>query len=506
MVRVTEQDRTRRGTPATRTADAIGPAALRRSSSLPDRRLLILPSETRNREFDAKLLLACFAAERGFRVIVGSKRDIHLRLGRFPPATYVAKDLRFRSKRIFRILKRLGHRIVAWDEEALVVYSPEFYLKSRIDPECLGQADMLFAWGEANRTTWHSLPDLRRTPIHMTGNPRFDLLRPELRSLFDEEVARLRERFGRFVLVNSNFGKVNMYLPNQSLTAAAGGDMAPEEARAWDGSRVAYRRRLFLEFLAATRRLAENLPGHRIVVRPHPAESHAPWLAALARCSNAAVVHEGNVVPWILASEAMVHNGCTTAIEAAILGRLPIAYRPFASDLDDIPLTNDVSRQALSFAELERAVLAALEAGGRAIGGEGRGSPLLGRHVAALNGPMASERIVEILATDAPDAAPAGGGYFRLGGRCGALAWSLHRRLSARIPGHRNHRSYLAHIFPPLDVADVESRVDRLRRCLDRFANVEIRRLATNIFELSGGPADAASAAQTADAAGEYAT
>ena len=35
---------------------------------------------------------------------------------------------------------------------------------------------------------------MRRTPIHLTGNPRFDLLRPELRSLFDEEVARLRER------------------------------------------------------------------------------------------------------------------------------------------------------------------------------------------------------------------------------------------------------------------------------------------------------------------------
>ena len=418
-----------------------------------------------------------------------------------------AKDLRFRSKRIFRILKRLGHRIVAWDEEALVVYSPEFYLKSRIDPECLGQAAMLFAWGEVNRTTWHSLPDLRRTPIHLTGNPRFDLLRPELRSLFDEEVARLRERFGRFVLVNSNFGKVNVYLPSQSLTAAAaGGDMAPEEARAWDGSRIAYRRRLFWSSSprpAGLPRICRATGSSSGRIRPR---TMSPWLAALARCSNAAVVHEGNVVPWILASEAIVHNGCTTAIEAAILGRLPIAYRPFASDLDDIPLTNDVSRQALSFAELERAVLAALEAGGRAIGGEGRSSPLLGRHVAALNGPMASERIVEILATDASDAAPAGGGYFRLGGRCGALAWSLQRRLSARIPGHRDHRSYLAHIFPPLDVADVESRVDRLRRCLDRFANVEIRRLATNIFELSGGPADAASAAQAADAAGQYAT
>ena len=49
------------------------------------RRRLILPVEIFNREFDAKVLLACFAAERGFSVIFGAKREINLNLASFPP-------------------------------------------------------------------------------------------------------------------------------------------------------------------------------------------------------------------------------------------------------------------------------------------------------------------------------------------------------------------------------------------------------------------------------------
>ncbi len=33
--------------------------------------VLVIPCETQAREFDAKLLLACFAAERGHAVVVG---------------------------------------------------------------------------------------------------------------------------------------------------------------------------------------------------------------------------------------------------------------------------------------------------------------------------------------------------------------------------------------------------------------------------------------------------
>ena len=51
---------------------------------------IILPSETWAREFDAKLLLACCLAERGFPVYVGCKNTIHYNITSFPAGFYLA--------------------------------------------------------------------------------------------------------------------------------------------------------------------------------------------------------------------------------------------------------------------------------------------------------------------------------------------------------------------------------------------------------------------------------
>jgi len=184
---------------------------------------LIVPSETQTREFDAKLLLACLATERGFATVVGSRTEIHLRIAELPRGIYLAKDIRHSSRKIFGILDKLGFPIVALDEEALLYYSRERYLASRVCEPVLHHARELFAWGPENAEAWRECPYFHGVPIHATGNPRLDLMRPELRGFFAEEAAALRDRFGRFILINTNFGVLNHFFPN--LTTM----LAPEE-------------------------------------------------------------------------------------------------------------------------------------------------------------------------------------------------------------------------------------------------------------------------------------
>ena len=83
------------------------------SAVQPTLKTAILPCEIKSREFNSKLLLACIMAERGWRVFVGSRNHIHLALGHLPRSVYVGKDIRFSSRQIVRILKRLGHQFVA---------------------------------------------------------------------------------------------------------------------------------------------------------------------------------------------------------------------------------------------------------------------------------------------------------------------------------------------------------------------------------------------------------
>ena len=70
---------------------------------------IIIPVETQVRELDAKLLLACVAAERGFPVIIGSRAFVHYKMSALPRSIYLAKSMRKLSIRMFAILRQLGH-------------------------------------------------------------------------------------------------------------------------------------------------------------------------------------------------------------------------------------------------------------------------------------------------------------------------------------------------------------------------------------------------------------
>ena len=63
-----------------------------------------------------------------------------------------------------------------------------------------------------------SIPTFRPDmPIHVTGNPRSDMLRPELRSFYEPEAEEIRKTYGNFILVNTNFNHVNAFFPAQNL-------------------------------------------------------------------------------------------------------------------------------------------------------------------------------------------------------------------------------------------------------------------------------------------------
>jgi hypothetical protein len=45
---------------------------------------LLIPVENQVRELDPKLLLACIAARRGFSSVIGSRREMEMRIDAFP--------------------------------------------------------------------------------------------------------------------------------------------------------------------------------------------------------------------------------------------------------------------------------------------------------------------------------------------------------------------------------------------------------------------------------------
>jgi surface carbohydrate biosynthesis protein len=446
---------------------------------------LIIPVETQVREMDAKLLLSCVAAERGFPVVIGSRAFLHYKVSSMPPGVYLAKSMRKLSIRMFEILRQLGHEIVAWDEEGLMRWPDAEYYRQRLSPITFGQISQLIAWGPDNARVFRAYPGYRGTPIHITGNPRIDLLRRELRNYYQPQVDDIRERFGEFVMINTNFGLVNHFYPELGALKRAAEAQAAGSVNSYDAAKGRHKLALFKAFLEMLPPLCETLADRTVVLRPHPSENHEPYAAVADRHPNLKIAAEGGISPWLMATQALIANGCTTMIEAAVLGTPTIAYQPVVSaELDD-DLPNSLSQRTYTIDELCRR---ASEVAGGAPGGvddHGR-REILDRHIAALDGPLAAERMVDALVAAGyhqKRPAPPPITKFAKGWIHNTLRTAV-KQINMRRPGHRNNLAFHAHRFPDISVREITERIARMGALLNRFDSIRVTRISKHLFAI----------------------
>jgi surface carbohydrate biosynthesis protein len=447
---------------------------------------LIIPVEEQVRELDAKLLLACVAAERGFTAVLGFRTDVHLRVASLPRGIYFAKSFRPISLRFFEIARGLGHDVVACDEEALVPYPDELYFVRRVSPETLAQISTLFAWGPSSAALFRRCPGYAGQPIYEAGNPRADLLRPELRGYHRAAVDRVLDRFGDFLLVNTNFGTVNHYVSRLGWLKRPPDSGPYQPVRHYIAGLAEHRRALFGQFQRLVPLLSRSFPGLNVVVRPHPVEDLDSWRRVAADLRNVHVVQEGSVVPWLLAARALIHNGCTTSVESFILGKPAVAYMPVVDDRYDLELPNLLGHRASDSKELVDRIGALLERCSPPAE-EAAAKGLLEQNVSALDGALSCDRIVggveEQLRLRGPLAPPEPLRFARewLHARGRAAV----KRARSLFPGNASTSRYQHHRFPPLPAADLEARIGQLGAALGRFGRLRVRVLHPKIFEVT---------------------
>jgi surface carbohydrate biosynthesis protein len=452
---------------------------------------LILPVEHQARELDAKLLLACVAAQRGYPVVIGARREVEMDMDRYRRGILLSKDLTIRSLLPLFAARSLGHDIVSWDEEALVHLPDAIYDARRLNARVARYPRHLFAWGEDNAELWRRCPSVPRSaPIHVTGNPRSDLLRSDLRRYYERDAEELRKEHGDFVLVNTNFNHVNAFFPQLNLfhRGRFSGRLRPGRGtrrlpRDFALALHAQKLALFEAFQQMIPALARAFPELRVIVRPHPTEKHDAYAAIAAQLPNVRVTSRGNVVPWLLACRAVIHNGCTTGVEAFALGVPSLSYRPRVEPrIDDTfyRLPHTLSRQCFTLDALRESVDALLAPGGSADRPAGAGA-LLEHAVTGLAGRTASERIVDVLdAMPAPAARSA-----RLLAPVARLVLGFLRRYRGALLGEQHSPEFQRHRYPGVELHELRERVARWQALLGARAPLHVEPLADHVFRIS---------------------
>lgn len=322
---------------------------------------LYLAVENRTRELDAKVLLGGAIASRGVTVVIGQQWLLTANLPRMPSGVFFFKGMNRVQFANMERAREAGHRVVANDEEAVGTSDDEFMLRD-VSPEVQKVCDLVLCQGERQKRAlagkFAQLAD--RMPV--VGNPRFDLVRPEFEMLYRAEVDDIRRRHGRFILVNTNLGGINSAwgsLDRYFRVLINIGWIDPknsEDVKLYE-EHIAFDRLNLAEIRRLLPILRRDLGDRHVILRPHPAENIPAWENAYKHAPDIKIIQEGGHMPWILASDILIHTGCTTGLEAQIAGHPAISIRPGSSRWRDFYISNKVNliatgaREAAGMAE-----------------------------------------------------------------------------------------------------------------------------------------------------------
>jgi surface carbohydrate biosynthesis protein len=302
---------------------------------------IALPIENKVRGLDGKIWLGLNFVKRGYEVLIGPSWEIKPTIDITRPDAYFTKDPGDGNISFIKKLQESNICVCGISPEAALNAKTEFHAENK--QQVINTLDAYFAWGTEPSAEIKKNYDNISTKLHITGNPRFDLLTDGLKSVYAASGTEIKDTHGDFILINTNFSRANPFDLEQLIQRIRenkpGVDI-PGERRL--SLRILY---LFLELVLYLS--AENI-DHDIILRPHPGEDHSTYVQLFDQYENVRIKHEGDVRSWIYASNGVIHHDCTTGVEAALMGTPVVSYQPLSGTETDSFLSQTVSQTEMT--------------------------------------------------------------------------------------------------------------------------------------------------------------
>jgi len=437
--------------------------------------------EIRRRELEGRLLLALAAAERGHDVLLGDLDALLSHRLWLRPGIFHDKSLTPTSGKIalHRRLAAAGFLVTSQDEEhGLGDATYDAFAQRRFGPETLHTATTAFCWGPHDRDALVEMYSEHADRFSMSGSPRVDLWRPEFRRRRPPMRPVDVEGDRPIVLVAPGS---RPFIPHPFWVAME--DLRPRQFRSHDDDREWGHYRKFAEAYQYVGRLVRGIrlaahafPETVFVVRPHPKSPDGAWEAVLGSAENIIVTREGDAAgPWLDAARALIHNGSTTAAEAAMMGVPVVSFQPQGERSDRF--TNRVGAVARDEDELLALIAGARD--GRATTSADADRRVLEERLSVDPERLSADRIVDVWEAaeqpglGRPNRLAAASAASRAHRRVGTVRAGVRRTLRGGSP-RRSIGIDATPKFPPLTTDAITELADGLRRALGRFDGVDV--------------------------------
>jgi surface carbohydrate biosynthesis protein len=286
------------------------------------KKTIYIPIEIKNRELHGHLYLATKLLSKDVKVVLGNKSLMYALLDqKNDKAGVLMYKGGGRDPKLFKKIKKKVDSITVLDQElGIAVRDLNDAFRRRFFKETISLVDRFYFFGKVFGEKAVEISKIPKEKIRVTGWPRVDLWK--LDTLWYKDVNTLKEEYGKFILFSSDFG-VNSKneVAERAKRSVRWTEIKSNNYKEENRGIFQERYEEYLKFIEILHLIDKRSDIPHIVVRPHVSEDYSAWKRDLKGCENITIIHKGPIAPWILASDGVIHCGCTTAFESRLLGK-----------------------------------------------------------------------------------------------------------------------------------------------------------------------------------------
>ncbi len=293
-----------------------------------------LKIEIKHRELISRILIAMHCAIKKNTVYLGNLQD-YLFQDKLCPGLFMDKSISRTSSKISKLkkIRENGHIITSMDEELGVSHENyHSFAKLRYSNETLKLTSAIFCWGDFDFQFLKKKYSKYKKVFFKTGSARVDIC--NILKKFDQRKRLSKLPKKKYIVIASNFGTIVSKKPLWKVLS----DRKPYYKKKIDNNvenesfrfgRDIWKTLILKEYLDCIEKLSLSFKNKFILIRPHPSEVKKSWEAILSKnLKNVGVIDDYTSSEVLNFAELMIHSGCTTGLEAKLLGTPVISFNP----------------------------------------------------------------------------------------------------------------------------------------------------------------------------------
>ncbi len=315
------------------------------------------------RDLEGMVLVAHSLVLGGVDVFLISMNEIYLNNARdiwqISPDFILVNYIRNNNKKFIERFLNANIKIGLLDTEGGVLPNLQVYKNLIIDDKnILSKIQVYFSWGSKLAKYLIESSIFSDQQIVVSGSPRFDFYSQDFLK-FHRPLKIFFNNENPIILINCNFPIANPKFQTKEqeklfLVNVLKFPISQVEQM------IMYQEKALNEFIDLTKKLSIFFPDLNFLIRPHPFECEIQYQSKLTNFSNVFISKEGPVINQILTSKCIIHRGCSTALEAQLMGKPAISVR-WVEMHSEQPLPESVSLKVDNFNELTKLIHSILQ-------------------------------------------------------------------------------------------------------------------------------------------------